>query len=776
MAAPSPYTKKLEEQNPAVNWDQRLGPLSRRFLALTERISLAAERPLAKLIGDPRFNPLYHTGTITVFLLLVILLTGIYLFLFYPFGFTVSYEAVARIESNLVGRVIRALHRYASDAAVITALLHGWRTFFQDRFRGPRWLAWLTGMGMAAAVWAIGVTGYWLIWDSRVQLLNQTLFDLFDSFAAGTRFLVRFIVTAIAETDWIFMLLVLAVHLGFSILTGLFLWWHFKRLSRAKWLPPRPWIFTLGGVLLLTAILFPVGMLPPANPTLLPGRVPLDLFYLAYIPAALRRPAVFWIASLVLAAAVSALPWLLKRRKPLDPVRLDLDRCDGCTLCQRDCPYLAIRMAERADGKHHKFQAEIDPKLCVSCGVCIGSCPTNALSFDGLPLDPLWEQTDQRVSQRKGQDVKVIFTCERHAQVGAKSSLGPGDGTLVVPLTCVAMAHPNLAARTLQAGAAEVRFVGCPPEDCANREGNLWMQQRLSGERLPRLKPGLAEKVRTAWVAPTDFSLAFRPPVRDAATAYGPAPFQKHARSILALVGVLAVSAAFALGLNQWTFQPFAADTATLAVTLQHRSGYPLKGIPAQADLDLSLDTPTRLTLTVDSETLLDETYPMTGSGFSHAAYVFEQVPVTPGEHHVSLTLYDRPDPSIGQVIFDRSVTFDPRQVVNLQFRDDNLGGDPLRGESLYYETSVGTNAGCRLCHSLDPGVTLVGPSFAGIAARAATRVPGLSAEEYLRQSILEPNAYVVPGFPTGQMVQNLGDILSEEQVDDLVAFLLTFK
>jgi ferredoxin/coenzyme F420-reducing hydrogenase delta subunit len=776
MRNTKPAAEVLKDKNPAVDWDTRLNAPSRKFLAGLERLSLAVEKPLERLVGDPRFNPLYHTGTITVFLLLVILLTGIYLFLFYPFGFTVSYEAVARIESNLVGRVIRALHRYASDAAVIAALLHGWRTFFQDRFRGPRWLAWLTGMGMAAAVWIIGVTGYWLIWDSNVQLINQTLFDMFNSFAGGTRFLVQFIITATAETDWIFMLLVLAVHLGLSILTGLFLWWHFKRLKRAKWFPPRYAIFVLGGILLLTAILFPIGMLPPANPTLLPGRAPLDLFYLAYIPAALRQPPVFWSVSLVLMAAISALPWLMRRRKPLEPVQLTLDRCDGCTLCERDCPYMAIRMTERTDGKHHKFQAEIDPKLCVSCGVCIGSCPENALSFGSLPLDLLWEQTIQRVSEQKNGPVKVVFTCERHAQSGAKPGLASKSGTLIIPLTCIAMAHPSLPAQALQAGASEVQFIGCPPEDCANREGNLWMQQRLTGERLPKLKPGFADKIHTSWVAPTDFLRAARQSSRNPATAYGPAPFPKHTRPILALTGLFAITAVIVLSLNKWTFQPFAADSATLAVTLQHRSGYPIKGIAAQTDPDLSLDTPTRLTLTVDSETLLDETYPMTGSGFSYAAYAFEQIPVSTGEHHITLTIFDRPAPSIGQVIFDKSVTFDPRQVVNLQFKDDNLGGDPLRGESLYYETSVGTNAGCRLCHSLDPDVVLVGPSFAGIAIRAASRVPGLSAEEYIRQSILEPNAYVVPGFPAGQMVQNLGDVLSDEQVDDLVAFLMTFK
>ncbi|MBM4426950.1 MAG: hypothetical protein FJ031_06905 [Chloroflexi bacterium] len=165
-------TDILSERNPSVDWKTRLNSPTRRLLGFLENISLRLEAPIQWLIHDPRFNPLYHTGTITIFLLAVILFTGIYLTMFYPFGFTFSYQAVANIEANFTGRIMRAMHRYASDLAVIFALLHGWRTFFQDRFRGPRWLAWVTGIGMAVVIWFIGITGYWLIWDERAALLN----------------------------------------------------------------------------------------------------------------------------------------------------------------------------------------------------------------------------------------------------------------------------------------------------------------------------------------------------------------------------------------------------------------------------------------------------------------------------------------------------------------------------------------------------------------------------------------------------------------------------
>ena len=107
--------------------------------------------------------------------------------------------------------------------------------------------------------------------------------------------------------------------------------------------------------------------------------------------------------------------------------------------------------------------------------------------------------------------------------------------------------------------------------------------------------------------------------------------------------------------------------------------------------------------------------------------------------------------------------------------------GDPARGEQLF---TAGKDAApaCTTCHFVDQDMVLIGPSMVGIASRAAERVPGLSAEEYLRQSILEPNAYLVPNteanvFAAGNtslMFQNYADFLTEQDVNDLVAYMLT--
>jgi hypothetical protein len=68
----------------------------------------------------------------------------------------------------------------------------------------------------------------------------------------------------------------------------------------------------------------------------------------------------------------------------------------------------------------------------------------------------------------------------------------------------------------------------------------------------------------------------------------------------------------------------------------------------------------------------------------------------------------------------------------------------------------------------------MVGPSLAKAGSDAASRVSGKSAEEYLNASIVTPNEYVVEGFSANIMPAQYGTELSEQQIKDLVAYLVT--
>ena len=101
---------------------------------------------------------------------------------------------------------------------------------------------------------------------------------------------------------------------------------------------------------------------------------------------------------------------------------------------------------------------------------------------------------------------------------------------------------------------------------------------------------------------------------------------------------------------------------------------------------------------------------------------------------------------------------------------------DSSAGKELFAQAVIGSQAGCAACHSLEPGVVVIGPSLAGIGDRAGEVVAGQSAADYLKESITAPDAHIADGFPASIMPQEYTEELSSEQIDQLVAYMLTLK
>lgn len=91
-----------------------------------------------------------------------------------------------------------------------------------------------------------------------------------------------------------------------------------------------------------------------------------------------------------------------------------------------------------------------------------------------------------------------------------------------------------------------------------------------------------------------------------------------------------------------------------------------------------------------------------------------------------------------------------------------------LQGQAVF-------NTRCATCHALVPDTIIIGPSLYGVATRAETRVPGQGAEEYITMSVLRPGDYIVEGF-NNVMITNLGKELTSEELNSLIAFLMTLK
>ena len=117
--------------------------------------------------------------------------------------------------------------------------------------------------------------------------------------------------------------------------------------------------------------------------------------------------------------------------------------------------------------------------------------------------------------------------------------------------------------------------------------------------------------------------------------------------------------------------------------------------------------------------------------------------------------------------------------VVGFAFVLAACGGgepDPALGEEIYTtarEVGMGRPTTCTACHSLGEPRPGDGPSRSQIRENAATRVAGMSAEDYLRESILDPSAHVEEGYFDNLMPKVYGELLTEQEIEHLIAFLL---
>jgi len=109
---------------------------------------------------------------------------------------------------------------------------------------------------------------------------------------------------------------------------------------------------------------------------------------------------------------------------------------------------------------------------------------------------------------------------------------------------------------------------------------------------------------------------------------------------------------------------------------------------------------------------------------------------------------------------------------------------DPVALGEVLFKTAP---PGCFGCHSLQQGVVLVGPPLAGLATRTQATLSSpeykgnaKTLDDYIRESILQPDAYLVPGatFSAGghSVMPPFGSVLKPEEIDHLVAYLATFK
>ena len=225
----------------------------KQLQAALQWLFLRVEDIFNRAFGD-RLNPLYHLGAITFFLFWVVAGSGLYLYAFFETGVADAHASVEALTHHqwFAGGIMRSLHRYASDAMVVTMLLHLLRHFAFDRFRGFRWFSWLSGVALIWGVYVSGINGYMLPWDRLAQYVITASFEWIDWLPGFGGTLMRNLIHPSSITDRFFSLLAF-MHIGIPLVVLLLMFIHVQRVPKARTHPPRTIMLSLLAALLLIA-------------------------------------------------------------------------------------------------------------------------------------------------------------------------------------------------------------------------------------------------------------------------------------------------------------------------------------------------------------------------------------------------------------------------------------------------------------------------------------------------------------------------------------------
>lgn len=667
----------------------------RRFMRALEKGWTSVEGVINRFAKSD-FNPLHHLGTLTIFMLVVLIATGAYLTLFYRPGAEVAYDTVARISSTWYGSLIRSVHRYASDAMIILIVLHLCRMFVGDRFWGPRWLAWTSGWIMLAMVWLTGTFGYWMIWDERAQWMTEFMMKNIAG-ASG----LTYISTDLASRTFSNFVIILFLHVFVPLIIFFFINVHSLRLSRARWWTPR-WaaLQALIGLVVLSLIK-PAMSYQPADLSRMVESVPVDSLYLVLLPLTeMWGNVIFWGLAILLVGSLFFLPWLAPGRDN-GPAVVTNEKCTGCTLCYTDCPYDAIRMVDRNDDSGYPKLAVVNASQCTACGICVGACPVDALDlkggYNGEQVFGVVKGAMKRET-REGYPVTVMFAGQRTQALGGLPAMlnvkeekaavgvakwGADDARVVTAiLPSIGAVNIDWIKSLPNEGARDVALLSAPFYDNVNREDALSILSRLH--------------TRPALVTPNLHWLEVTPndpkPVEkflddlhsEAGQKNKTAPRlpkikdrNKLAPSLVgALIGTVLLLGLFAIALPlEFRAGMAEADESALRIAVDAKGKVELAEMPEGITLPEGADPekifggthyPMSVRVVIDGETEFEDVFKPSGISGNGRIAALEFFEVDPGTRHVEVFIKDDSDEF--RLVFSGEVNFEKGKVIVLAY------------------------------------------------------------------------------------------------------------
>lgn len=111
-------------------------------------------------------NPLYCLGGTAFLCFLILVMTGIFLAMYYKPTPLEAYKSVEHIMTVVpMGSLVRSIHHWAANTMIAAVMLHMMRIYFMGAYKKPRELNWVVGVSLLLITTTFGFSGYLLPWD-----------------------------------------------------------------------------------------------------------------------------------------------------------------------------------------------------------------------------------------------------------------------------------------------------------------------------------------------------------------------------------------------------------------------------------------------------------------------------------------------------------------------------------------------------------------------------------------------------------------------------------
>ncbi len=135
-----------------------------------ERYDFAELKKLAKskLVPRHRYDFLYYTGGITLFLFILQFITGMVLAFYYIPHVDYAYESIIDIVTKInLGWFFRSFHHWGAQLCIVFVFIHLFGTLLVKSYRKPREFIWVSGFILLVISIFFGLSGYLMLWDER---------------------------------------------------------------------------------------------------------------------------------------------------------------------------------------------------------------------------------------------------------------------------------------------------------------------------------------------------------------------------------------------------------------------------------------------------------------------------------------------------------------------------------------------------------------------------------------------------------------------------------